>query len=121
MFDFFFDYTQFVCRDHCGNWNEAMVLVYKLANLAVAGAYLVLASTFCFSVTWMNLLFDHRLRRIFISFVLCCAVGHLEGYVAFYWPAYHFFAVWQVITATVSWGCVYALVTYKQKAKGTIQ
>jgi len=50
-------------------------------------------------------------RGVYAAFILICGIGHLEGFISFYWPRYDVFAYWQAITATVSWAAVY--VTYR--------
>lgn len=104
---FFLDYTQFVPRGHCGNWDENMLSLYMFSNFAIFLAYMVMAVLLRFVVVDYNMIArDGTLRVAFALFIFFCGIGHLEGILFFRYPVYHFSAVWHLLTALVSWAAV---------------
>lgn len=113
--DEFFGASGFVGRGECGSWAEGMPHVYAMANLATTFAYVAIGI-----ILWMAIRQEARvvsvadltrpqknhLRATYATFIVSCGVGHLDGVVAFFWPAYHLFAVWHVFTAAASWYAV---------------
>lgn len=116
--EFFFNANRFVPRGDCGNWNDAMAWVYKISNLAIFAAYmaipiLLLTTTFHFR----KVIALSSIRIAFGAFILFCGLGHLEGAVSFFWPTYHFFAVWHSVTAAVSWVVVFLVWNERVESK----
>lgn len=113
----------FVLRGHCGDWNSTMKFLYAFARLNITGAYVAIPaiSVWAFAVRQKVQLEDLTPRELTImrltyaAFIVFCGVGHLEGVLAFVWPAYHVFAVWHLATATVSWFAV--AVTFRHRLR----
>lgn len=111
MIDFFFDPDKFVPRGHCGQWNPWFETMYVMANLLIFLAYMVIPY-YLFKLTrgYSFIANDHILKLWFSAFIVACGIGHLESVIPFYWPVYHAFAVWHVLTALVSWGTIGVLI-----------
>lgn len=102
-----FDAGQWITRDHCGIWSEALVRFYVSGHLAVAGAYFFIPATLFFRARQLRKThrFAAREASYFGAFILACGIGHvLEGAVSFVWPNYRIFAAWHWLTAILSIG-----------------
>ena len=98
-------------RGHCGNWVTGFAYTYAISNALIFVAYMAMPLALMrFRFTWENVVRAEHLRKKFALFILSCGIGHLEGIISFAWPAYHLFAVWNALTAAISWWTVFGLV-----------
>lgn len=115
---------QFVVRGDCGGWHPVYLWMYQNAHLLITAAYIALPSVMLFAylterdgtgkpINALPARDRNQLRAVFSAFILFCGVGHLEGYLSFYWPSYHLFAVWHMATALVSWIAVIETVRHR--------
>lgn len=121
MFDFLFDYSQFMTRGDCGNWHRWMIILYIVSNLFIWAAYITIPLSIIFAKQdyVMRLLYNNyntlQLRFAFAGFIFFCGMGHLfDNVLAFAYPTYHFFAIWHAITAGFSWHTVILLIRLRQ-------
>lgn len=121
----FWSAARFVTRDRCGAWDPFMARVYEAAHNGISAAYIAISII----LVWAYL--RHRgeesvmavmtpgelaLARVtFAAFILMCGLGHLEGSIAFWWPAYHLFTIWHGLTAAVSWYAVFVVFRLRVK------
>lgn len=122
-----FDASQFVPRSDCGEWSPAWEFMYKQGQLHIWVCYmlipLILYIAKCEAAdTLVEKLKEATLgdivaqRVVYSLFIGLCGIGHfLDGYLAFHWPAYKFFAVWHATTAAASWAAVF--ITFKYRAR----
>ena len=107
-----FDYSRFVPRHHCGDWEPAYIWLYVIASATIAISYFGIAGTL-FWAAKRNVAFQppneivekferNLIRIVYAAFIISCGIGHIEGVMAFKWPTYHAFAVWHSITAVIS-------------------
>lgn len=107
----------FMPRGRCGPWDILARNVYVTANVMIFAAYAAIA--LCLTVHTGRPRVDVSdrdqavIRFVFGVFIVFCGVGHLEGVLAFYWPAYHLFAVWNAATACVSWVAVFVVFRHR--------
>lgn len=112
--------SDFIPRGHCGGWNPTFVWLYVLSNCMVFAAYMAIPFVLgmahlemrkgraAFGITRRQI--THS-RITFAIFILLCGVGHLlDGALSFFYPYYHFFAVWHALTAVASWAAVFMIV-----------
>jgi len=91
--------------------------MYALSNLSITLAYFAIALILAVGVMedrkrrLERLPLGRRERRfgmaVYAAFILSCGLGHIDGWLAFRWPAYHLFALWHLLTAVISWFAVY--------------
>lgn len=106
-----FDASLFMPRGQCGAWSPIWRNVYMLANVLIFAAYMIIPMALV-RFRFVRILGRMRKIRVLVAaFILTCGIGHLEGVVSFWWPAYHVFALWNLITAGVSWATVITLLT----------
>lgn len=116
MWDFLFDAARFVRRGNCGEWEESMALLYATSSGLIAAAYLAFPLALILVHPSVQAMAESsRIRWAFAGSIFLCGMGHLEGVLAFGWPAYHLFAVWHGLTAIVSWYAVIILVNYRPR------
>lgn len=116
-----FDASDFMTRDHCGKWDETWMNLYLLGNGATMTAYFLYPIALAFGI-WrverakrrafamglpvqLPLLsrIDAIITAILSIFIPICGAGHgIDGILAFFWPAYRFFALWHDFTGFVS-------------------
>ena len=92
-----------------------MAAVYTWSHLHITAAYMAIPSVLLYA--WLverrrvepkrlSATEKNYTRLVYGLFIGMCGVGHLEGLLAWYWPAYHVFAIWHLFTALVSWWAV---------------
>lgn len=102
--EFFFDPARFVPRGHCGLWDEKVMVLYMVSNVLIWAAFMLIPTILLFMTTdYQAIVRDKPLRVIFATFIFFCGLGHLEGVFSFYWPTYHLYAIWDMLTAIVCW------------------
>lgn len=95
------------------------MVLYQGANLLTFLAYLAFpAALIGLKGAYERVYDDGAVRVAVAAFVLSCGIGHLEGVISFYWPAYHLFAAWHVITAACSWWAILVLIWFRGTVKG---
>lgn len=123
MLEFLFNANRFMCRDDCGAWNPLMMFIYRFSEEAIFGAYVGIALILWHaknseiqakagSVSDDEL---NRSRAFFAAFIFSCGLGHLLERFAFFWPAYHFFALWHFVTAVISWRTFFYLLSLRDR------
>lgn len=98
----------FIPRGQCGDWGS-WAAAYQLANFAIFLDYVGIAELGRRIGLWiaktkgtgyaLEMLDVSRFWMLLWAFTLTCGVGHLEGVLSFYWPAYPLFCVWHWFTA----------------------
>ncbi len=99
-----FDASDFVTRNHCGQWSDGWMAAYIIGNTLIGLSY------FAIPVVLLGTLkrnWTHKPNRtliiLFSLFIFLCGGGHLvDGVGAFVWPNYRFFAAWHSATGAVS-------------------
>lgn len=112
-----FDTSDFPARWHCGNWTTLHGTTHIVADAAIAGAYAMIPLALV-SYWWVKrreVAFP-RLFWLFAAFILSCGSTHLVEAILFYQPVYRFSALLKVVTATVSWVTVLALLRIAPRA-----
>lgn len=111
----FFDTSGFIPRGICGNWPMWIRILNQSSNLVIALAYLAIPA----ALIYFARKFPQRFRggQQLLSgawwtaaFVFLCGLTHFCEFLAFYWPAYHFFTMVLFATAIVSVRSVSVLV-----------
>lgn len=101
-----FDASQFVPRSTCGKgWTELLIIMSRSANLWITAAYLFIPANLF--VIWYYKRKDMPkafIIPLFIIFIVSCGFSHLTHWIVFYWPAYRFFVLVDMVTAIVSTG-----------------
>jgi len=105
-----FDTSGFPARWYCGQWSSLHGWIHVSSDLAIFGA--------CFAITLSLGYFIYRRKDIvfakifwlFCAFIFFCGLTHLIDATLFWNPWYRFSALAKVITATVSWATVFALI-----------
>lgn len=99
--------------DRDGNWPDAVRLIYEeaclttiLAYVAIALSLLVCSSLEHCSSCHVVVSVRSRIATAWVAVILLLSVatGQIENIVTFYWPAYTFFTVLQVVNAGIAWG-----------------
>lgn len=108
----FFDTSPFLPRDCCGQFLPATRWLWVAASVGLFVAYLstaVLVDRFrAFALTRHPGFPRWSLPWVCLFFV-GCGGGHLEDALAFWWPAYRFFMLWDWFTLVVSVGGFFGL------------
>jgi len=99
-----FDTRDFAPRATCGQWTAFTETAYIGGQLLIVAAYLAIPLGLIYlSLHGRDSPRISRLTALFSAFILMCGLGHLfDGVLAFWWPAYRFFAVWHLATGIVS-------------------
>lgn len=100
-----FDTSTFVTLAHCGTWPDGYVTVWVCASACLFVLYAFIAVTHFVArrhvrhtrsdlpTVWVPLI-----GLMFVG----CAGGHVMNALAFTWPAYKLFVVWDVLTVAFS-------------------
>src|SRR3569833_285006 len=113
MFEFLsklFDTSDFTPRWICGNWPEGLGWLHILSDLAVFGAYVAIPLVLGFFILRRRDIPFPRVLWLFVAFIFACGFGHLLEAVMFWQPVYRFSGLVKLITASVSWLTVIALI-----------
>lgn len=119
-----FSADRFTPRGQCGEWVAWEASLYAVSHVAITCAYIAIPAILFLAVrqskkrqpSTLPALHprEHNIiRTTFALFILTCGLGHLEGLLAFRWPAYHLFALWHGFTALVSWAAVVVIFHYR--------
>lgn len=112
---FIFDISSFITRDCCGTWNPWIMHMYRLSNLTICVSYIVIPLILlyywsvskelkirkCININRIMMELPQA-TRIYGIFILLCGIGHLEAVIAFKWPIYNLFSIWDAMTAAMS-------------------
>ena len=105
-----FDASSYVTRDNCGVWPQWQIVSAVIPSVSLFILYLFVGVSLM-AVWRMSSRDEHRHTKGLVSvalFFVGCAGGHLHTALAFHWPAYRFFIVWDWGTLIVSafgvWG-----------------
>ncbi len=106
-----FDTSDFPARWQCGHWTEGHGWLHIGSDLAIAGAYAAIPLSIAwFAVSRRRDLTFPKLYWLFALFILSCGLGHFIEATIFWQPWYRLSGVVKLITATVSWATVLALI-----------
>lgn len=102
------DADVFVTRHHCGAFTPGLVFWWCFASIGLWVTYTAIAGILV--RFWLSAAQPIERSRRFPSwtllpiagFFLGCAGGHLKNALAFTWPAYRFFTLWDCLTLIVS-------------------
>lgn len=95
--------TEFMTRGQCGNWSDGWERAYVIANLFIFFAYCGIVDLLLRGIIRSKDKGHYFLKASLVAVFLTCGIGHLEQVVVFFWPAYHLFALWHIVTAAMSW------------------
>lgn len=111
-----FDATGFPPRWRCGQWSSELGWLHIVSDLGIWGAYLAIPCVLgYFALGRKNLPF----RGVFVlfgAFILACGLTHFMDALMFWWPAYRLTGLLKFLTASISWGTVFALVWVTPRA-----
>lgn len=110
------DTSDFPPRWRCGIWSSAHGWTHILADSLIWGAYTSIPVILVYYIRKRRDVPFPRIFWLFALFILACGTGHLVEAGIFWWPAYRVSALVKVITATVSWLTVIALMPVIPKA-----
>jgi uncharacterized membrane protein YqjE len=103
--EWLFDANSFNTRDTCGHWTQELVTVYIVANAVIALAYYTIpVFLLVFHKRRKDLLVSPLATMMFVGFITLCGSTHVCNVLVFFWPAYRFFALLDVMTAISSIG-----------------
>ncbi len=105
-----FDTSDFPARWNCGHWTTSHGWLHILSDLGVWSAYFAIPIVLCYFIFRRH---DLPFRKVFVlfgAFILLCGTTHLMDAVIFWWPAYRLSGLLKLLTASVSWVTVFALV-----------
>ncbi len=104
------DTTDFPARWYCGNWTTFHGWVHVIADVAIFGAYTAIPIVIAYFLLKKGDLSFPAIGWLFCTFILACGISHLVEAGIFWWPAYRVAGTMKVITASVSWLTVLALI-----------
>lgn len=111
MLDLLFNTENFITRNNCGNWNEHFIFIDMYSALASFFAFMTLPLVILWlDVAWKRTIHSKLVRRSFALFIFACGLTRLEVILAFFWPAYHFFALIHALTAALAWATIGSLI-----------
>jgi hypothetical protein len=106
-----FDTQHFVTRDHCGAWQQWLIVVAQSANFLIFLAYASIPLSLTILLVSLyrdpdlkDAVFGHHpcILAMFVAFIFSCGLTHLMDVLVFDWPAYRFFVFLDVVTALAS-------------------
>lgn len=104
----------FPARWHCGRWSDELGWLHISSDFMIFLAYLMIPILMLYALQLkIRSGLPEPLARIaglFVAFILCCGITHLNDAVIFFHPFYRFAGVMKGITAVVSWMTVFALI-----------
>jgi C4-dicarboxylate-specific signal transduction histidine kinase len=118
MFNFVspFDTSGFVPRWECGAWTPLLGWLHIASDLLIWLAYLAIPVVLVYFVRSRKDIPFPRVFWLFGAFIVACGTTHLIDAFIFYHPVYRLSGVVKLVTAVVSWGTVFALVSVVPKA-----
>lgn len=97
------DTSEYVPRMHCGNWPIWLIVVFITANWSIAVAYYMIPCTlFYFWKKKRLAVKKHWIILLFCTFIFMCGTTHVLEGLMFWWPAYRFLTLVDIVTAYVS-------------------
>lgn len=98
-----FDSTAYLTRDHCGDWPAWLVWAWAVPSLAIFALYMGIAGSKVRLYRRMRGTAHPRWASLSVAaFFVGCAGGHLANALAFRWPAYRLFVLWDWYTLAAS-------------------
>ncbi len=116
IFGTLFDTSDFPQRWYCGNWTPFHGWVHVIADVAIFGAYTAIPLVLVYFLLKKGDISFPTIGWLFSVFILACGASHLVEASIFWWPAYRVAGVMKVITASVSWLTVIALIRIAPQA-----
>lgn len=116
FFEKLFDTADFPLRWQCGNWSDGHSWLHILADSAIFGAYFAIPLILTSFVLRRKDVPFPPIFWLFAAFILSCGIGHLVEASLFWNPWYRLSGLVKVVTATVSWATVVALIPLLPKA-----
>ncbi len=104
------DTSDFPARWYCGNWTDFHGWVHVISDVAIFGAYTAIPVVLAYFLLKKGDLTFPAIGWLFCTFILACGISHLVEAGIFWWPAYRVAGTMKVITASVSWLTVLALI-----------
>jgi hypothetical protein len=119
-----FDASSFMERIYCGNWPDWLVTAWNIPSIGLFIVYLAIG------VLTLRFWLDHRhgsngypvgYLPWIAAFFFGCGGGHLMNYLAFTWPAYVAFMMWDWYTLVTSVVGLYGFYTVLRWAQEKIR
>lgn len=105
----FADHTDFVPRWSSGNWSQGHGWAHIGSDLAVAAAFLSIATLLAIYAACRRRVFFSAPLWLGVAFLTACAATHLLDAMMFTHPAYRVLSLMKVVTAVAAWGAFVAL------------
>lgn len=119
MLDFLrrlFDTDDFPARWYCGNWTGPHGWLHIFSDLAIFAAYMSIPIVLLTLLRKRQDVPFPKTIWLFSLFIASCGTGHLLEAIIFWQPIYRAAGVLKLVTASVSWATVIALVPLLPKA-----
>lgn len=103
LIEWLLDASVFSPRGQCGTWEHWLAVSYQAGNWAIAVSYFVIGGIL--AGVWKfkrPILPMPDMVLAFGMFIFACGCTHILDAMSFYWPAYRFFTIVELLTATVS-------------------
>ena len=105
-----FDTRDFPARWYCGLWSGGLGWLHILSDIAIFGAYAAIPVTLLYLVRKRRDVPFPPIFWLFALFIFSCGFGHLVEATIFWQPWYRLSGAVKLLTASVSWLTVFALV-----------
>lgn len=109
-FALLFDTADFPARWHCGRWTELHGWVHIVSDAAIFFAYAFISSLLLILLVRRERIPFPRILALFVAFIACCGLTHLNEAVIFWQPVYRWAGLVKLITALISVGTAFAMV-----------
>ena len=111
-----FDTSGFPARWYCGIWSDALGWLHIGSDTAIFAAYMAIPLVLAYFVLRKPDVPFPKLFWLFVVFIFSCGFEHLLEAVIFWHPVYRLAGLVKLVTASVSWATVIALVFIAPKA-----
>lgn len=101
-FALLFDTTDFPARWHCGMWTQLHGWVHIVSDVAIFFAYAFISSLLLLLLLRRQRIPFPRILGLFVVFIACCGLTHLNEAVIFWQPVYRWAGLVKLVTALVS-------------------
>lgn len=113
MFEFLatlFETTRWPPRWQCGDWSESLGWLHIISDAFIFSAYVAIPLVLGYFVLKRGDVVFPRVFWLFVAFIFACGTTHLVEAIIFWEPVYRFAGVLKLVTASVSWMTVFAMI-----------
>ena len=101
-FALLFDTTDFPPRWHCGSWTDLHGWIHIVSDAAICLAYAFISILLLILLIRRERIPFPHILGLFVAFIACCALTHLNEAVIFWQPVYRWAGLMKLVTALVS-------------------